>query len=95
MKRTLEEILANVNTLIGEDISDSALGLIEDITDTLTQENTSDDTNWKEMYDQLDTTWRQKYKERFLKGSDPDPDPEPEPDGDESPKTFEKLFKED
>lgn len=97
MKRTLEELLTAVNTVLGDNTSDEALGLIEDISDSFTPYNGGEDMDWKSKYDELDKSWRQRYKDRFLKGGELEEPEETheEPDGDEVPKTFENLFKEE
>lgn len=93
--KTLDEILANLNTIIGENASDEALTLMDDISDTF---NAKNNDNWEQKYKENDAAWRQRYRERFLsgnteldKGVDDDED-----NSDESQKTyrFEDLFKE-
>ena len=91
--KPISELLASVSSIIGENTSDEALTLLEDITDTF---NDRDNTDWKKKYEDNDRDWRNRYKERFLSGdtsldpkSDEDEDPEPE-----KPLTFENLFKE-
>lgn len=65
-----EDYLERLNTLVGEDNSDEALQIIEDFTDTFdnlgTQNDNNDNENWKQKYEELDTTWRQKYRDRFM-----------------------------
>ena len=67
---TREDYLERLNTLVGEDNSDEALQIIEDFTDTLdnlgTQNDNNDNENWKQKYEELDATWRQKYRDRFM-----------------------------
>lgn len=84
-----------ISARIGEDNSDEAIGLLEDITDTLNdyEERTADNTNWKERYEANDKEWRDKYKERFMSGDTSKDeeiiDEEEEP---ERKYTFEELF---
>lgn len=65
-----EDYLERLNTLVGEDNSDEALQIIEDFTDTFdnlgTQNDNNDNENWKQKYEELDATWRQKYRDRFM-----------------------------
>ena len=65
-----EDYLERLNTLVGEDNTDEALQIIEDFTDTFdnlgTQNDNNDNENWKEKYEELDATWRQKYRDRFM-----------------------------
>ena len=95
MIKTKDEIISMISARIGEDNSDEAIGLLEDITDTLTdyETRTADSTNWKERYEANDKEWRDRYKERFMSG-DPSKDEtiieeEEEP---ERKYTFEELF---
>lgn len=94
--RTREEILNSIRTHIGDDASDEALALVEDLTDTITdfeQKANNDGQNWKQRYEENDAAWRKKYRDRFFSGGSSDDDDEPEP-----PKkknySFENLFKE-
>ena len=65
-----EDYLERLNTLVGEDNTDEALQIIEDFTDTFdnlsTQNDNNDNENWKQKYEELDATWRQKYRDRFM-----------------------------
>ena len=91
--KPIGEILATVSSIIGENTSDEALTLLEDITDTF---NDKDNTDWKKKYEDNDKEWRNRYKERFLSGDtslDPKPEDEEDPEP-EKPLTFENLFKE-
>lgn len=97
--RTKEEILELINTRIGEDTSDDAIALIEDITDTLDDYQTrlDDSGDWKARYDENDAAWRARYKARFFGSAseeDPAPDPEEAPEEPEEKTTFEELFEE-
>lgn len=97
MIKTRDEILASITNRIGDDTSDEAIALLEDVTDTLDEyeRKTNDQTNWEQKYKDNDNMWREKYKERFL--SDAETGKEDSEDfGDNdleiSPKTFEDLF---
>lgn len=95
--RTREEIMNLIQERIGDDTSDSALAMIEDITDTLDdyEARIAGAGDWRARYEQNDAEWRQRYKERFFGAAD-DPMPEPDevekPAEDEKPKTFDDLF---
>lgn len=95
MIKTKDEIINMISARIGEDNSDEAIGLLEDITDTLNdyETRTADSTNWKERYETNDKEWRDKYKERFMSG---DSSKDDEIIEEEKPKrySFEDLFKE-
>lgn len=82
-----------ISQRIGEDNSDEAISLLEDISDTLNDYDarTKDATDWKKRYEDNDKEWRDKYKERFMSG-----DSNEEEDAFEEPEvkkyTFESLF---
>lgn len=63
MKVTRDELLGQLSSFIGENNSDEAISLMENVSDSFA-ENT-DDTDWKAKYDELDASWRKKYIERF------------------------------
>ena len=100
MVRTKDEILASIKTKIGEDTSDEAIALVEDINDTFEDLSTrvAEAGDWKAKYEENDADWRKKYKDRFYSPTDDKEDPvitemkKEEPD---KPKvlTFEDLFK--
>lgn len=91
--KSISEILENVSKIIGDNNSDEALTLLEDIQDTF---NDKDNTDWKQKYEQNDADWRNRYKERFLTGNtELDPKDDDDDGGEpEKPLTFENLFKE-
>lgn len=67
---TRDELMERIRSRIGEDTSDEALALIEDFTDTFTDLETRTGEDWKSKYDELDKTWREKYKARFFQKPD-------------------------
>lgn len=80
---TKDDFLSKLKAKIGDDTSDEALQLIEDMTDTYNDLFTKSQSNssgedWKAKYEENDKMWREKYKERFFSGSD-NVDPLPEP----------------
>lgn len=86
--KSIDEILNAVKERIGDDTSDSAISFVEDISDTLN--SLSEQENWKQKYEQNDSEWRKKYRDRFLSGESPSDDDD---SGDENePLTYEKLF---
>lgn len=99
---TRDELMERIRSRIGEDTSDEALALIEDFTDTFTDFETRTGEDWKSKYDELDKTWREKYKARFFqKPDDKETTPEDvkedneEDSKDESKeKSFDELFTE-
>lgn len=88
------EILELVKARIGDDTSDEALAIIEDVTDTLDDYETriADSGDWKARYEQNDADWRKKYKERFFAPTE-EPEEIDDPEEVEEKRTFEDLFK--
>ena len=62
--RSKEEILEAVKKYIADDVSDEAIGFIEDLTDTL--DDREDPEEWKRKYEENDADWRRRYKDRFF-----------------------------
>lgn len=99
--KTKDELIQAVVTRIGEDSSDEAIALIEDVTDTLNDfeaKSAGDGEDWKSKYDELDKSWREKYISRFSDGgSKNEPEPEEPEDNveDNEPMTYEDLFEEE
>ena len=97
-----EDYLERLNTLVGEDNSDEALQIIEDFTDTFdnlgTQNDNNDNENWKQKYEELDATWRQKYRDRFMNSQtteeDVIEDQEDNVESDGEMKEYDELFEE-
>jgi hypothetical protein len=90
------EILELIKARVGDDTSDEALAIIEDVTDTLDdyEARIADSGDWKARYEQNDAEWRQKYKDRFFQPA-AEAEPEPEPEEVEEKTTFEDLFEEE
>ena len=99
MVRTKDEILASIHSKIGEDNSDEAIALVEDINDTFEDLSTkaSSTVDWEKKYNELDADWRKKYTERFFTpSSDVDPIAEElkkEVPDEKKVLTYEDLFK--
>lgn len=89
--RTKEEILESIRTRIGDDTSDEALALVEDVSDTMDSLSNAESEDWKSKYEENDAAWRQKYRDRFYNTGKEDEDKD-----DDTPRqirTFEDLFK--
>lgn len=67
---TRDNLMGRIRSVIGEDTSDESLSLIEDFTDTFTDLETRAGEDWKSKYEELDNTWRKKYKARFFQKPD-------------------------
>lgn len=68
--RTRDEILAAIRSRLGDDTSDDALTIIEDIDDTFKDYETRIGEDWKGKYDELDAQWRKRYRDRFFQNPD-------------------------
>lgn len=96
--KTIEELMESVRNRLGDDQSDEALALLEDISDTYgdMQSRTSGGEDWKKKYEDNDAEWRQKYRDRFFHKSNNNDDDDGDDGGGNSnkPLTFDELFKE-
>lgn len=75
--RSREELMTTLNGLLGDNTSDEALALLDDVADTyddLTVRANQDQENWEERYNQLDNEWRERYRQRFNEPSNNDGD---------------------
>ena len=68
--RTRDEILEAVRSRLGDDTSDDALAIIEDIDDTFRDYETRTGEDWRARYDELDAQWRKRYRDRFFQKAD-------------------------
>lgn len=100
--KTSTEIMETLRTYLGEDVSDDAIGFIEDMNDTLAEyeRQIADVTDWESKYNELDASWRKRYRDRFFEGGE-DKDGsfiedvnDIEEQEDNAPTTFEELFEE-
>lgn len=96
--KTRDEIMEAIRKRIGEDTSDEAISLLEDVTDTFEDYETkvADKTDWKTKYDEMDASWRKKYMDRFSgkTGEEVKDEQEEQIKDDSEPRTFDELFTE-
>jgi hypothetical protein len=96
--KTRDEIMEAIRKRIGEDTSDEAISLLEDVTDTFAVYETkvADKTDWKTKYDEMDASWRKKYMDRFSgkTGEEIKEEQEEQIKDDSEPRTFDELFTE-
>ena len=64
--RTRDEIMNAIKARLGDDTSDDALSIIEDVNDTFSDYETRSGEDWKSKYDELDASWRKRYRDRFF-----------------------------
>lgn len=98
MVKSKTEIMEAIKEAFKEDSSDSTLSFIEDVSDTFDALETKASSNneWQKKYEENDKAWRDKYKERFFSAPVDVPqvnEPSIQTGEDDSPKTFEDLFK--
>lgn len=90
--RTRDEIMTQLQTMVGEDTSDETLTFIQDVSDTLGADNSAQRiTELENKLEEQDQAWRKKYRDAFFTGK-PDSSYEEEPENNK-PKRFEDLFK--
>lgn len=93
MVRTPEELLADITAQIGDDTSDEALALIENVTDTVNSLTQKSGEDWEQKYKDNDAAWRKRYRDRFSGTVKPDEDEDFDAeDAPSKPKRFEDLF---
>lgn len=92
--KTKEQIIEQIKARLGEDNSDEAIAVIEDVSDTYDALTGADGggKDWKSEAERIDKEWREKYIARFSGGSDDDDDLKP-PSPNEKSYNYEDLFK--
>ena len=90
MIKSKEELIEEIRGVVGDDTSDNVIALIENVSDTITELETTDGEEWKQKFEENDKMWREKYISRFTEGTT-----EPTADDEENEKTFEDLFEEE
>lgn len=66
-----DDFFARVQNIVGTDTSDESLQFVEDMTDTyneMERQVNGDGINWQERYNELDNSWRERYRHRFFNG---------------------------
>ena len=95
--KTKDELIQSLHAVLGDNASDEALALMEDVSDTLDDSTARGAVDWEQKYRENDAAWRTRYRDRFMNNADnnaqPVIDPIITPAPAERP-TFENLFKE-
>lgn len=95
--KTKDELIQSLNDVLGDNASDEALALMEDLSDTMDDNAAKGAVDWEQKYRENDAAWRARYRDRFMNNADnndqPDVDTIITPAPAERP-TFENLFKE-
>ena len=60
--KTREELMSSIKAYLGEDTSDEALNLVQDISDTLGDSNAQTVADLRQQLKDQDETWRKKYQ---------------------------------
>ena len=95
-KRSKDELLAALRGVLGENQTDEAIALIEDVTDTFD----APAEDWEQKYKDNDAAWRKKYTDRFFssgevdQGSGSNTETVINSDEEQKPLTYDDLFKE-
>lgn len=66
-----EDLFNKIKERIGDATDEETLSFVEDVTDTFNDLETKargDGTDWKAKYDELDNSWKKKYRDRFFSG---------------------------
>ena len=95
--KTKEELIQSLTAVLGDNSSDEALALMEDVSDTLDDKAAKGAVDWEQKYRENDAAWRARYRDRFMNNADNNDQPGDDhiinPVPPERP-TFENLFKE-
>lgn len=96
MVKSKDEIMAALKDILGSDTSESAISLVEDVTDTLNDYDTKtkDSSDWKKKYEENDANWAKRYRDRFFSAENDDVDDDFMPEPKDKPLTYENLFEE-
>ena len=76
-----EEYEARVRATVGDDLSDASLQFVTDMMETyndMESRATGNGEYTKEKFEELDRTWRTKYRDAFFAGGSTPPSTEPE-----------------
>lgn len=87
--RTKYELLAIVNSLIGDRNDEESLTILEDFSDTFKSFDEVDAAEWQARLDAKEAEWRERYRNRFFAS---DPIVEEEEEEEKETKTIDDLF---
>lgn len=99
-----EDLINKISEYIGDDNSDIAIEILEDVSDTINAGGDADELirqveELKEKVEETDAEWRAKYKARFLEGSadpeEPEEVEEEETEEVEEKTSYDELFEEE
>jgi hypothetical protein len=104
-----EQLMSQIKNVLGDNTSDEAISLLENVSDTLDASSNADAEELKKQLaeaqkkaEEIDKNWREKYTNRFnapvpqpSTPVDPSGEGEDEEEEEEEPKTFSDLFSTD
>lgn len=64
-----DELFNKIKERVGDATDEETISFVEDVTDTFNELETraiGDGTDWKSKYNELDETWKKKYRDRFF-----------------------------
>ena len=67
--KSVQDLMTNLNTILGERDDDEALEFMQDLSDTFNDMSSHKGDYTQEQYDELDSKWRKRYRERFFSGT--------------------------
>lgn len=89
-KRTQEELIEQFNAIVGEEnASDEVLNFMTDMRDSLADNGAEIIATLRREKEELDKSWRKKYRDAFMGSREDVQDDNDEPP---KPKTFDDLF---
>lgn len=68
-----DEYFARLHDRLGSDTSDESIAFLEDMTDTyndMESRSHGDGIDWQKKYQELDESWKKRYRHRFFSGGD-------------------------
>lgn len=97
MKLEKEALIEKVKSYIGEDTSDAAISLLEDVSDSVEGFDGVTMEEAERMVAEKEEEWRKKYIDRFSGNDEEKEETEEEnlPDSEEELISYDELFKED
>ena len=97
MKLEKEALIEKVKSYIGEDTSDAAISLLEDVSDSVEGFDGVTMEEAERMVAEKEEEWRKKYIERFSGNDEEKEEIEEEnlPDSEEELVSYDELFKEE
>ena len=87
--KTREELMSDLNTLLGENDSDEALAFIQDMSDILNENGAARIQQLEQQVKDTDAAWRKRYRDTFFSGK---PETVEEDEQPKKPRTFAELF---